>query len=120
MVKKVNILSKIYVDGKEGEYPDTYIDSNNYSRPDFNLGVQRNTGSCWLHGYLSSIRLTKGDARYACLGESPASDFNPPPPDLNRSNKTVFLSGVGSTIADQTGNGTISNTNVSLCTSTCT
>lgn len=111
--------TKIYVDGKEGEYPDTYIDSNNYSRPDFNLGAQRSSDGGWLHGYLSSIRLTKGHARYACLGESPASDFNPPPPDLNRSNKTVFLSGVGSTIADQTGNGTISNTNVSLCTSTC-
>lgn len=111
--------TKIYVDGKEGEYPDTYIDSNNYSRPDFKLGVQRNTNSGFLHGYLSSIRLTKGHARYACLGASPASDFNSPPPDLNRSNRTVFLSGVGSTIADQIGNGVISNTNVSLCTSTC-
>jgi|TARA_B100000073_G_scaffold322756_1_gene304329 hypothetical protein len=111
--------TKIYVDGKEGEFPDTYIDFNNYCRPDFKLGVNRNSDSGFLHGYLSSIRLTKGHARYACLGESPASDFNPPPPDLNRSNRTVFLSGVGSTIADQTGNGVISNTNVSLCTSTC-
>ena len=45
--------------------------------------------------------------------------FKPPSPDVQRGNRTVFLSGVKSSIEDQTGNTTVYNTCVSLCTSTC-
>ena len=108
-VVRSSAVTKMYVNGVA--YSNTYSDSNNYSNNYLRLGL--NTNSVYqLDGYLSGIRIDKGFARYT-------SDFKPPSPDVQRGNRTVFLSGVKSSIEDQTGNITFSNTNVSLCTSTC-
>ena len=108
-VVRSSSVTKMYVNGIA--YSNTYSDSNNYSNNYLRFG--KNASSTHqFDGYLSGIRIDKGLARYT-------SNFKPSSPDVQRGNKTVFLSGVGSTIADQTENTTISNTNVSLCTSTC-
>jgi hypothetical protein len=108
-VVRSSAVTKMYVNGVA--YSNTYSDSNNYSNNYLRLG--KNTSSFYqFDGYLSGIRIDKGVARYT-------SDFKPPSPDVQRGNRTVFLSGVKSSIEDQTGNTTVYNTCVSLCTSTC-
>ena len=108
-VVRSSAVTKMYVNGVA--YSNTYSDSNNYSNNYLRLG--KNTSSFYqLDGYLSGIRIDKGVARYT-------SDFKPPSPDVQRGPRTVFLSGVKSSIEDQTGNTTVYNTCVSLCTSTC-
>ncbi len=108
-VVRSSSVTKMYVNGTA--YSNTYSDSNNYSNNYLRLGLNVSSSNQF-DGYLSGIRIDKGLARYT-------SNFKPFSPDVQRGNKTVFLSGVGSTIADQTENTTISNTNVSLCTLTC-
>ena len=108
-VVRSSAVTKMYVNGVA--YSNTYSDSNNYSNNSLRFGL--NLASVYqFDGYLSGIRIDKGLARYT-------SDFKPPSPDVQRGNRTVFLSGVKSSIEDQTGNTTVYNTCVSLCTSTC-
>ena len=110
-VVRSSSVTKMYVNGIA--YSNTYNDSNNYSNNYLKLGLDTSSSNQF-DGYLSGIRIDKGIARYT-------SNFRPPSPDVQQGNKTVFLSGVKSSIEDQTGNTTLMNNldNVTLCTSTC-
>ena len=71
------------------------------------------TGTDFLTGYMSGIRVDNGFARYT-------SDFKPPSPDVQRGTRTVFLAGVKGTDAEQSGTVSLTtNSNVCVCTSTC-
>ena len=77
------------------------------------IGRHPLTGTDFLTGYMSGIRVDNGLARYT-------SDFKPPSPDVQRGTRTVFLAGVKGTDAEQSGTVSLTtNSNVCVCTSTC-
>jgi hypothetical protein len=102
---------KYYMDGKN--LRDCSVSACPQTACQIVIGRCSLTGTDFLCGYMSGIRVDNGLARYT-------SDFVPPSPDVQQGNRTVFLAGVKGTDAEQTGIVSLcTNSNVCVCTSTC-